>query len=295
MILEMIGAIPFPDWINDTAIALGPIRIKWYGLGYVVGAYLAFYYALRTTRKPHIWEPAKKARASALIPDRKTLEDFLFYCFLLGICIGGRLGYVLFYGGAGYFSQPLRIFKVWEGGMSFHGGFLGVCAVTWWLTKRRNIPLMRMADMAAIGAPIGIFLVRLANFANQELYGRRTEVPWAFRFDTDPAGVPRHPSQLYEAFLEGVVIFVILWFASRKCKALTRPGLCSGIFIFLYGCFRIFVEFFREPDAELFGPLTRGMGYSLPMVIVGVLLIRLALKKAPFDPYRVPAGKNENA
>ncbi|NNC38864.1 MAG: prolipoprotein diacylglyceryl transferase, partial [Hyphomonadaceae bacterium] len=173
MILELINAIPFPDWISDTALQLGPLSIKWYGLGYVVGAFGAYLWAVRAAKKPEIWRPKGPTQAAARVPDQKMLEDFLFFCFL-GIFIGGRLGYVLLYGMPEYLSTPLRIFKVWEGGMSFHGGFLGVAAAVWYMAKSRKLPLFRVGDMAAIGAPIGLFLVRLANFANQELYGRVT-------------------------------------------------------------------------------------------------------------------------
>jgi len=286
MILELIQAIPFPDWISDTAIPLpGRFAIKWYGLGYVVGAFGAYLWAVRATQKREIWEPVGKTMGAARIPDKKMLEDFLFFCFL-GIFVGGRLGYVFFYDLGGFLENPLRIFKVWEGGMSFHGGFLGVAAAVWYMARSRKIPLFRIADMAAIGAPIGLFLVRLANFANQELYGRVTDVSWAVIFK-DAFGadrLPRHPSQLYEAFLEGVVIFVVLWIASRKFKALTRPGLCTGLFIMMYGTFRILVEFVREPDASLIGPLTRGMAYSTPMVLIGALIVIYALRQAPVAP-----------
>lgn len=294
MILELINAIPFPGWLSDTALQLGPLSIKWYGLGYVVGAFGAFLYAARTVAKVDIWNPNGTPSGPSLIPDKKMLEDYLFFCFL-GIFVGGRLGFILFYGMPEYLETPLRIFKVWEGGMSFHGGFLGVVFATIYMARSRKLSLLRISDMAAIGAPIGLFLVRLANFVNQELYGRVTDVSWAVIFK-DSFGadrLPRHPSQLYEAFLEGIVIFAVLWLVSRKFKALTRPGLCAGLFIFMYGAFRIAVEFVREPDATLFGPLTRGMTYSSPMVIIGLLLIIYVLRQPPVSPEYPPEIKDE--
>jgi phosphatidylglycerol:prolipoprotein diacylglycerol transferase len=300
MILELINAIPFPDWISDTALKLGPVSIKWYGLGYVVGAFGAYIWAVRAAEKAAIWKPKSTASGTALVPDRKMLEDFLFFCFL-GIFIGGRLGYVFFYDLGGFIEKPLDIIKVWQGGMSFHGGFLGVVAAVVYMAKTRKLPILRIGDMAAIGAPIGLFLVRLANFANQELYGRVTDVSWAIIFK-DSFGadrLPRHPSQLYEAFLEGIVIFTVLWIATRKFNALTRPGLCCGLFLLMYGTFRIMVEFVREPDASLFGPLTRGMTYSSPMVIIGLIVIFTVLKRAPvapiYPPKQIDSEKNAAA
>lgn len=284
---QFVGAIPFPSWLKDEIFSIGPLSIKWYGLGYVVGLFLAFFYARRTCEKTEIWVPKNTPSGPALIPTGRMLEDYMFYC-LLGIIVGGRIGSILLYNTGDYIADPIRIFKVWEGGMAFHGGFLGVCAATIYLARTRKIPLMRIADLAAISAPIGLGLVRLANFINQELYGRVTDVAWAFRFDTDPTGRPRHPSQLYESFLEGFVIFAVLWIASRKFKALTKPGLSTGLFVLMYGSFRIFVENFREPDATMFGPLTRGMAYSLPMVIIGILVIFWALKRPPVSPQRPP-------
>ena len=302
MILELINAIPFPDWISDTALTVGPLSIKWYGLGYVVGAFGAYLWAVRAAEKAEIWKSKGVPNGTQLVPNRKMLEDFLFFCFL-GIFIGGRLGFVLFYGMPEYLQTPSRIFKVWEGGMSFHGGFLGVVAAIFYMAKTRKLSVLRIGDMAAIGAPIGLFLVRLTNFANQELYGRITDVSWAVIFK-DSFGadrLPRHPSQLYEAFLEGIVIFVVLWIASRKFNALSRPGLLCGLFIMMYGTFRIMVEFVREPDATLFGPLTRGMAYSSPMVIIGLIMVITILRRAPVTPEfvveteTVEAEKNADA
>ena len=288
-----INAIPFPDWISDTIFSVGPISVKWYGLGYVVGLFLAFYYAKRTCAKPELWLTYNKTGTPYLVPNARMLEDFMFFC-LLGIIVGGRLGSILLYSDVSeYIADPIRILKTWEGGMAFHGGFLGVCLATIYLARSRKVPLMRLADLAAISAPIGIGLVRIANFINQELYGRVTDVSWAVIFKS-PQGFalnPRHPSQLYESFLEGFVIFFVLWMASRKFKSMTRPGLSTGLFLLMYGSFRIFVENFREPDPiSQFGfltrdmVLTRGMAYSLPMVIIGIIVIMWALKRPAVTP-----------
>ena len=249
MFVDLINAIPFPDWISDTAIPITKnFGIKWYGISYVIGILGAYFYTLRSIRKKDLWIPDGINRGSELIPNQKLLEDFAFFC-MLGIIIGGRLGSIILYGaGPGepsYFEQPLNMLKVWKGGMAFHGGFAGVCLAVWYITRKHNISLMRWADLAAIGAPIGIFCVRLANFANQELYGRETDVAWAFIFQSDFSSTPRHPSQLYEATLEGLAIFFILWFLTRHKKVLTKPGICAGLFFLLYGFFRTFVEFFR--------------------------------------------------
>jgi len=182
---------------------------------------------------------------------------------------------------------------VWaiQGGMSFHGGFLGVCAAVIYAAWQQKMSIARIADMAAIGAPIGLGAVRfLGNFLNQELWGRATDVPWAMIFPKDFDSIPRHPSQLYEAFLEGLVIFLVLRFLCIRFKALTKPGLCAGGFIFLYGSFRFFIEFFREPDVGIdqFGFLTRGMTYSLPMIIIGAAVLFWAARRMSVSPKRVP-------
>lgn len=289
-----VNAIEFPKWINETAIPLpGPLSIKWYGLAYIIGIFGAYYWALRTTRKKDIWIPDGITRGSELIPNKLLLEDFAFYC-MLGIIVGGRLGSVILYNPGQYLSNPLAIFKVWEGGMAFHGGFAGVCVAVWYVTRKHKISLWRWADLAAIGAPLGILAVRLANFVNQELVGRETDVPWAFIFPKTGDWTPRHPSQLYEAALEGLAIFLVLYVLSRKKKVLTKPGICAGLFFLLYGCFRIFVEFFREPDATLFGPFTRGMSYSIPMVIIGLCIVVWAARRPPVAPKHMPPAEKKS-
>ncbi len=294
--LQLIGAIPFPDWIKPDAFSVGPIAVKWYGISYVVGIFLAYFYAVKTAKNPVVWVPNENAIETMPVPDKKLLEDFMFYCFF-GILIGGRLGYMLFYDLQDFLANPALIFRMRDGGMSFHGGFLGVCVANIVLAWRSKMPLMRLSDMAAISAPLGLGLVRLANFVNQELYGRETDVPWGVIFyENGYPLAPRHPSQLYEAFLEGFVIFMILFFAVRKGKILTKPGTATGMLIFLYGSFRIFVEFFREPDnIEQFGPLTRGMTYSLPMVIAGLALIFWARSKPAVLPQAITRDPNPDA
>jgi len=287
MFMTLLQAIPFPDWISPNVFTIGTFSVKWYGLSYIVGLYLALIYAIRVAGRAELWTPSDITRGSAIIPSKRNLDDLMLYA-LLGIIVGGRIGSVLLYTPDQMLNDPFYIFKIWQGGMAFHGGFLGVCVACWLFARSRKIELWRVADMAAIGAPIGLFMVRLfGNFFNQELYGRATDVPWAFVFHTDPLSLPRHPSQLYEAALEGIALFLIIRLFTHRYKILTKPGIASGIFFAGYGIFRIFIEFYREPDATLFGPLTRGMSYSLPMVIVGIALIIWASRRPPVAPKRV--------
>jgi len=294
--IELINAIPFPDWLDPIILEIGPIKLGWYGLGYVVGVGLAFYYASRLVRKPVYWEPSRLARGELNRPNKRMLEDFAFYC-MVGIMVGGRIGSILLYNTQYYIENPLDVFKVWEGGMAFHGGFLGVCAATFYVAKRYKISLWRWADMAAVGASIGIGLVRIANFINQELYGRATDVSWAFIFNTDPLSTPRHPSQLYEAFLEGLMIFLIIRILVTRFKALTYPGLCGGAFMLLYGIFRFSIEFVREPDPipQISEYFTRGMAYSLPMIIIGALIITWTYRRGPVAPTQQTIDANTEA
>lgn len=285
--IDFINAITFPDWISPDAISIGPLSVKWYGLAYIAGLYGAYFYAASLVKKRDIWIADGATRQAELIPTKIMLQDLMMYC-LLGIIIGGRLGYVLLYSPSMFINAPLDVFKVWQGGMAFHGGFMGVCAAVIFAHWRKKLGLARIADMAAVGAPLGILAVRFfGNFINQELYGRVTDVPWGFIFATAPDSQPRHPSQLYEAFLEGIVIFLVLRLLCLRFKALTKPGLCAGMFVLLYGSFRFFVEFFREPDATLFGPLTRGMTYSLPMILIGLGVMLWASRRSPVSPKRI--------
>ena len=293
-----IRAIPFPDWIDSTAFSIGPVNIEWYGISYVVGLVLAYLYAARVAETSTDWQPSGPTRGPQIVPTREDLGDLMFYAFI-GILVGGRLGYVLFYDTAMIWTDPVRIVTgIRGGGMSVHGGFLGVSAAVGYAAWRKKTSYMRFAELAWIGAPIGLGLVRIANFVNQELYGRETDVPWAVLFNAkdrfgekvyDVAGNPifldpRHPSQLYEDLLEGLVLWVILWAMTRR-KALPKPGLITGAGVAGYGAFRFFVEFFRTPDPiPQFGMLTRGMAYSLPMVAVGLFVIVWAMRRAAAEP-----------
>jgi len=294
MILSIITAIDFPTWLREDIFTIGKFSLKWYGVGYVVGLFGAYLYAVSLTKKRELWVQDKPTRIPEVVPTQNMLSDLMFYC-LIGIIAGGRLGYVALYSPE-TFLKPLDVLKIWEGGMSFHGGFLGVVAACAYASWKFKIDKFRIGDMASVGAPIGLGVVRLfGNFINQELWGRPTDVPWAMRFPKDPDFLPRHPSQLYEAFLEGLVLFLILRFMTTRYKALTKPGLLFGALMFFYGLFRFSVEFVREPDAiPQFGMLTRGMAYSLPMVLAGALLMLWASRRSPVSPKYVAEKSDDD-
>jgi phosphatidylglycerol:prolipoprotein diacylglycerol transferase len=244
--------------INPAIIDLGPIRVGWYGLMYVFG-FLASYLLVRYQMKKKNFDVSKL-----------EVENLFFY-LILGLIIGARLGYVLFYDLKMYLADPLEIFAVWHGGMSFHGGLIGLLIVGILFSWRNHKSFWKIADLFIVTAPIGLGLGRIGNFINGELYGRVTQVPWGMIF---PKGgpLPRHPSQLYESALEGGVLFLILWFL--KDKKLPFGGLLT-LFLFFYGVFRFFVEFFREPDPQLgfmLGPFTMGQILSSCMIIGGIVL-----------------------
>lgn len=286
MLAFLIDAITFPGWLRDDIFTLGPISVKWYGVAYVVGLFGAYWYAVKISERRDVWIANGATRQPETIPNEPVLSDLMFYC-LIGIIVGGRLGYVTLYAPE-TFKNPVDVLKVWEGGMAFHGGFLGVVAAGAYASWRKKISPMRIGDMASIGAPIGLGLVRVTNFINQELYGRVTDAPWGFIFATAPDAQPRHPSQLYEAFLEGLVLFLILRLLTVKFKALTKPGVIFGSLMMFYGLFRFAVEFVREPDPiPKFGMLTRGMAYSLPMVVIGAIIVLWAWRRAPVSPRRM--------
>ena len=295
MILSLIYAIDFPSWLREDIFTIGGFSLKWYGVGYVVGLFAAYLYAVRLTKKRELWVQDKPTRIPEVVPTENMLSDLMFYC-LIGIIVGGRLGYVTLYAPE-TFLTPLEVFKIWTGGMSFHGGFLGVVAACAFASWKFKIDKFRIGDMASVGAPIGLGVVRLfGNFINQELWGRPTDVAWAMRFPKDPDFLPRHPSQLYEAFLEGLVLFLILRVLTVKYKALTKPGIIFGALMFFYGLFRFSIEFVREPDPiPQFGMLTRGMAYSLPMVLAGALLMLWAYRRAPVSPKRIAEETAEAA
>jgi phosphatidylglycerol:prolipoprotein diacylglycerol transferase len=270
MIFELAApaVLPFPP-VDPVLFQVGPFAVRWYALAYIAGLVFASWYMKRLVSNPRLWG---KVRPSMTVPQ---VDDFFLWS-VLGVVVGGRLGYVLFYKPLHYLTNPLDILQMWDGGMSFHGGFLGVVAVCYIYGRRIGTSLDRMLDLGAASVPVGLGLGRLANFINSELWGRQTDVPWAFVFPLDPAQIPRHPSQLYEAVLEGLVLFIAVRIATHRHGALQHPGRASGIFALVYGLSRIVVEFFREPDAHLgyfAGFITMGMILSVPLCAVGVWLL----------------------
>lgn len=253
--------MPFPD-IDPVIFEIGPLAIRWYSMAYIAGLILGWQYMKRLAVRP------------PKVCDAEAVDDFLFWA-TIGVVLGGRAGIVLFYQFDYYMANPSKIIAVWEGGMSFHGGFLGVVVAAYLFTRKRGIDPLRFGDLLGCVAPIGLFFGRIANFINSELWGRTAEVPWAVVF---PNGgpVPRHPSQLYEAALEGLVLFLVMLVLSRNEKIRARPGFLMGVFIAGYGTARIIAEFFREPDAYIgflaFGT-TWGQWLSVPMVLIGLFFV----------------------
>jgi phosphatidylglycerol:prolipoprotein diacylglycerol transferase len=318
-------AIPYPD-IKPEAFWIGPLAVKWYGLAYVAGLLLGRFYVKALLQTDRLWPSGKRPFAS------ETVDDLLLF-MTVGVLLGGRLGYVLFYQPRFFLANPFEIVAVWRGGMSFHGALLGSIASIVLFARRvhivsklarrlskwrrylgfyENRPVLRtldlwarrtlsaiavkqrkrgiadanvwsVLDVCAAAAPMGLLFGRLANFVNVELWGRISDVPWAMVFPHPDAGpLPRHPSQLYEALTEGLVLFAVLWWLTHRRQALRTPGVIGGAFLVGYGLARSFCEFFREPDAGhilTVGPFTAGIFYSLPMVLVGFLAIRAAGKR----------------
>ena len=263
-------ALPFPP-IDPVLINIGPLAIRWYALAYIAGIFFAWWYAKRLARNAGLWGGAG---APMTVTD---LDDFVAWA-AVGVVVGGRVGYVLFYDLAHYIAAPADILAVWHGGMSFHGGFLGMILAMTLFARSRAIPVWSLIDVVATGVPVGLGLGRLANFINGELWGRVTDVPWGVLFPTAPDGgdLPRHPSQLYEAALEGVVLFVVLRIATHRYHKLATRGFVSGVFCCGYGVARTIAEFFREPDIQigyLAGGLTMGMLLSIPMIFFGIGLM----------------------
>ncbi len=293
----MIATLPFPDISPEIfAIDIGgfSFALRWYALAYIVGLIIAWRIVVGLIKRPALW-PSNKAPMEPNQP-----EDLLTWV-ILGVILGGRLGFVLFYQPGYYLSNPADILKVWEGGMAFHGGFLGVVAAVVLYCRKHQLPLVSVGDAIAVSAPTGLFLGRIANFTNAELWGRPSDLPWAVQFPGQAAqfcpGVEgicaRHPSQLYEALLEGLLLgVVLLWMAYRK-GALKQPGRLIGVFLAGYGAARFFVEFFRQADAQFItdtnplgyvvslGPVGLSMGQllSLPMLLLGLAIILLSRKK----------------
>jgi phosphatidylglycerol---prolipoprotein diacylglyceryl transferase len=272
--------IAFPVF-NPVAISIGPVAIRWYALAYIGGIVLGWIYARAVLKNDRLWGGAAPISLA-------QMDDFILWV-TIGIILGGRAGYVLFYNVDFFIRHPAEIFELWKGGMSFHGGFLGCVIAVIWFSRSNKLPILSLGDITTAVAPIGLFLGRIANFINGELWGRPAEpdLPWAMIF---PNGgpMPRHPSQLYEAGLEGILLFAVLAMMIRL-GALRRPGLILGSFIMLYGLARITGEFFREPDSQLgflWRGLTMGMLLSVPMVIVGATLILFAWRRGSTKPAR---------
>ncbi|MEO1038711.1 MAG: prolipoprotein diacylglyceryl transferase [Pseudomonadota bacterium] len=277
----MTGCPASFDLIDPVLIQLGPIPIRWYAIAYIAGLFLGLYYVTRLVKRAGLWSTNDRTQAAPL--SRAFLEDLLLWV-MVGVIGGGRLGYVLFYETSAIWERPLWVFwGVTQGGMSFHGGLIGVALAIWFTSRAYKMPVLRVADAVAAATPIGLFFGRLANFINGELWGRPApDLPWAMRFAHDPLCLERHPSQLYEAFLEGAVLFAIIAYLIWRVRALSRPGLVAGVFLAGYGVFRGAVELVREPDNQmpdvLQGYVTMGMLLCVPMVVIGAWLIRRALQ-----------------
>lgn len=296
-----IEAITFPN-IDPSALtigplslgsaSLGPFHLRWYALAYIAGLLLGWRWMVYLIRKERLWKPKPP---TLTVPQA---DDFLFWA-TLGVILGGRLGYVLFYmlpdhaSRARIAEDPLTIIRIWDGGMAFHGGLLGVILAAWWFCREHKIALLGLGDLAAAATPIGLFFGRIANFINGELWGRPTDAPWGMVFCNEtiraanygqcPAGeAPRHPSQLYEAALEGLALFTLINVATLKFDSLRKPGMNTGLFLCGYGIIRLSLELVREPDRQmpdaLRGYVTMGMLLSIPMIAFGAWLVWRAVK-----------------
>jgi phosphatidylglycerol:prolipoprotein diacylglycerol transferase len=270
-----LSVLPFPD-IDPVLITIGPFAIRWYALAYIAGILLGWLYARALIRSENLWGGPAPMTVS-------DFDDFVLWV-TLGIILGGRLGYVLFYNPAHFAAHPAEIVQLWKGGMSFHGGFAGCVVAVILFARWRGVSFLSLGDVTCAVGPIGLFLGRLANFINGELWGRPSDVPWAMVF---PGGgpLPRHPSQLYEATLEGLVLLGVLWLLMRK-GSLQRPGSIIGAFALGYGVARIACEFFREPDPHLgflWGGLTMGMLLSVPLMLAGLAFVAAAFLRPPLQ------------
>jgi phosphatidylglycerol---prolipoprotein diacylglyceryl transferase len=267
--------MPFPE-IDPIAFSIGPFAVRWYALAYLGGVLLGAAYGHTLLARKTLWKDGQPPFEAAAI------WDFAFWA-VLGIVIGGRLGYVLFYNLPYYAANPGEIIALWDGGMSYHGGMAGIMVAIALFTRAKDGRILSALDLLGAISTIGLLLGRLANFVNAELYGAPTNLPWGVVFPTDPTGLPRHPSQLYEALLEGLVLFLVIRFATHVAFALRRPGLVAGIFGIGYALSRIAVEFVRLPDEQLGylygGWLTMGMVLSLPILLAGALLVGWALTR----------------
>lgn len=292
----MIQAVlPFPE-IDPVLIEIGPFAIRWYALSYIAGLLLGWWYILKLLADAKLWAGPPFEGKSPATPD--DIGDLLVWA-TLGVILGGRLGYVLLYGmlycglanpdgpachglPQAYLDNPLKIIAAWEGGMSFHGGLAGVAIAIVWFARRRKLDLFRVGDLVAQAAPIGLFFGRLANFINGELWGKQSDVPWAMVFPSPLAGdVARHPSQLYEAALEGLLLFVLLRIAVTHLRFHERPGLVAAWFFTGYGFFRAFAELFRDSESMLYGWFSMGMALSLPMWAAAAFFFWQAYRNPP--------------
>jgi phosphatidylglycerol:prolipoprotein diacylglycerol transferase len=276
-LLMSLWALPFPN-IDPVALQIGPVAIKWYGLAYLAGLLLGWLYIRRLLSEPRLWAADKPPF------DVAKVDDLLLY-ITAGVVLGGRLGFVIFYEPSYYLSNPQDIIAVWKGGMAFHGALVGCIIAIWVFAHRNNVNPWSTGDLVTAAVPIGLFFGRIANFVNGELFGRPTSLPWGMVFpeaalhypEIEPT--PRHPSQLYEAVLEGLVLFLVLRLLTHYFGALKRPGLVSGVFLAGYALARSTAELFREPHfAHAFniGPLTPGIVYSIPMLLLGLFIVYLA-------------------
>jgi|TARA_B100000809_G_scaffold131816_1_gene129542 phosphatidylglycerol:prolipoprotein diacylglycerol transferase len=257
--------------IDPVALSIGPMKIHWYGIMYLLAFALAWFLALRNSQRP--WSPVKKTQ----------VEDLIVYG-AFGVILGGRLGYLLFYSADKWLADPTMLVRIWEGGMSFHGGLIGVAVSLLIYSRKYQVTFLRLADFVTPLVPTGLFFGRIGNFIGQELYGRSTDVPWAMVFPADPQQLARHPSQLYEAALEGLVLFFIINWYARKPRLY---GEVTGLFLILYGVFRFMIEFVRQPDTQFAGQsallesfnwMTRGQTLCIPMVLLGLWFMRVSIR-----------------
>ncbi len=286
----VLATLPYPH-IDPVLVHLGPFPIRWYALAYIAGLLLAWWGVLLTLRRKRLWStPPFNGRPPAT---EDQIGDLVVWA-TFGVILGGRLGWDLIYGTIlcsvspyadfcqglpyAFLANPLKLFAAWEGGMSFHGGLFGVVVAVWLFCRRQKLAVLSIADLVSVFAPVGLFFGRLANFINGELWGRVTDVPWAMIFPR-AGDLPRHPSQLYEAASEGLLLFLILQICLHVFKLHRRPGLLAAIFFLGYGTFRFICEFFREPDAPFLGPVSMGMALSIPVWLTAGALFAVAYRK----------------
>jgi phosphatidylglycerol---prolipoprotein diacylglyceryl transferase len=277
--------------IDPVALAIGPLKIHWYGISYLLafsGAWLLLHYLTKRSEnnlQNNLQSNLQSKQSQKFSTRVKTnqIDDLLFYG-AVGVIFGGRIGYTLFYNFDNFISNPLILFQIWNGGMSFHGGLLGVLVAMWLYSRKIKVSFFEITDLVAIVTPFGLACGRIGNFINAELWGRASDLPWAMIFPTDPLGIPRHPSMLYEFLLEGVILFTILWFYAYKERPIRA---ISGMFLIFYGFFRFLVEFVRQPDLHMGNSgfiysdwLTQGMILSLPMILFGILLVYNSYRKS---------------